>query len=405
MRRGLAASPVVIAGSLGLAVAVMSGSVDAAEWYLNSRARQDLSYDDNIGLRSAEDEKIAAFGETTSVGAKVGGRSPSLDIGLDALFNFTRFPSESGLNSNDQYITFTPAYTGERLTAEVDAQYIRDTTRTSDIEDSGLFILQNRRREVRRLAPRLVYQLSPVDEASVEGDISDTYYPSGDIRNFEQWGGAGTWTRTLSERTQALASVSGFKVNSNDSGSQNTTYYAAQVGVGHVFTQKLRARFSAGPTLARVNFVFASGGFRFTNTETTLGYGFDGTVDYQYDERLSLQGRVYRTVRPSSTTGVVLEETGFRASGRYGLLQHVSLDLAALYLLRENVGQSVRGGRRDFVSAEPAVLWRLAEDWDVRLGYRFRWQRLDDVDGAPDASSHSVLASLTYRLPPLFMSR
>lgn len=249
----------------------MMTSAEAAEWYLNSRARQDLSYDDNIGLRSANDEKIAAFGETSSIGATIGGRSPSFDIGLESLFNFTRFPSESSLNSNDQYLTLSSAYTGERLTADLDAQYIRDTTRTSDIEDSGLFILQNRRREVRRLAPKLAYQLTPVDEVSAEGDISDTYYPSGDIRNFEQWGGTGTWTRSTSERTQLLASLSGFKVNSNDSGSQNTTYYAAQVGFGHVLSEKLRVRLAAGPTLARVNFVFVSGGFRSTSSDTSLG--------------------------------------------------------------------------------------------------------------------------------------
>lgn len=383
----------------------MTSSAEAAEWYLNSRARQDFSYDDNIGLRSANDEKISAFGETSSIGATIGGRSPSVDIGLDSVFNFTRFPSESSLNSNDQYFTLSSAFTGERLTAELDAQYIRDTTRTSDIEDTGLFILQNRRREVRRLAPKLAYQLTPMDEVSAEGDISDTYYPSGDIRNFEQWGGTGTWTRSTSERTQLLASLSGFKVNSNDSGSQNTTYYAAQVGFGHVLTEKLRVRLVAGPTLARVNFIFASGGVRFTNTDTSLGYGFDGTVDYQQDERLSLQGRVYRTVRPSSTTGVVLEETGFRASGRYALMQHVSLDLAALYVLRESVGQTDTSGRRDFVSVEPGLLWRLAENWDLRFAYRYRWQRFDDADEDPDASSNAVLGSLTYRLPPLSMSR
>jgi hypothetical protein len=79
----MAASPVVAAGSLLVAVVAMTSSAEAAEWYLNSRARQDLSYDDNIGLRSANDEKIAAFGETSSIGAAIGGRSPSLDIGLD----------------------------------------------------------------------------------------------------------------------------------------------------------------------------------------------------------------------------------------------------------------------------------------------------------------------------------
>jgi hypothetical protein len=401
----MAASPVVAAGSLLVAVVAMTSSAEAAEWYLNSRARQDLSYDDNIGLRSANDEKIAAFGETSSIGAAIGGRSPSVDIGLDTLFNFTRFPSESRLNSNDQYFTLGSAYTGERLTAQLKAQYIRDTTRTSDIEDSGLFILQNRRREVRRLAPRLAYQLTPVDEVSVDGDISDTYYPSGDIRNFEQWGGTGTWTKSIGERTQLLASLSGFKVNSNDSGSQNTTYYAAQVGFGHVLSEKLRVRLVAGPTLARVNIVSSSAGFRFASNDTTLGYGFDGTVDYRYHERLSLQGRMFRTVRPSSTTGVVLEETGFRASGRFALLQHVSLDLATLYLLREAVGETDPSGRRDFVSIEPALVWRLAEDWDLRLGYRYRWQRFDDADEDPDASSNAVLGALTYRLPPLSMSR
>lgn len=400
----MAACPIAVAGGFAIAVLSVATGAKAAEWYLNGRAAQEFSYDDNIGLRSAEDQKVSAFGETSSIGFRAGGRSPTVDVGVDALFDFTRFPDESSLNSNDQFLSLDATHTGERLTAQLAGQYVRDTTRTSDIEDSGLFILQNRRREVRRLTPSVSYQLTPVDEVSFNGELSDTYYPSGNVRNFQQWGGSGDWARSVSERTQLLASLSGFQVNSNDAGSQDTTYYSASFGVGYVFSPTLRARLLAGPTLARVNFVFDDGGLRASNTGTTVGYGFDGTVDYRYQERLSFQGRVYRTVQPSSTTGVVSEETGVRLSARYGLLEHVSADLAALYILRESVGQST-SGRRDFVSVQPALRWQFAEEWDLRVSYRFRWQKFEDTVEDPDASSNAVLASITYRLPPLAMSR
>lgn len=377
----------------------------AAEWFVSGTAGQEVSYDDNIGLRGPSDEQVSAFGETTSVGVTVGGRSPVLDLRLDSLFNFTRFPSESSLNSNDQYLTATADYAGERLSLGLTGQYIRDTTRTSDIEESALFILQNRRREVARVQPSVGYKLSRIDEVRIVGDVSDTTYPSRDIRNFQQWGATGEWVRSLSERTAILANVSGFRVNSNDSGLQKTSNYAAQIGASHRFSERLAARLTAGPTLTDSDFTFASGSFRISDSSTTLGYGLDGRLDYRVDERSWLGAQVYRTVRPSGTTGIVSEETGVRLSATHALRQHLFGDASALYQLREDVSRSSGDRRRHYVAVHPSLRWQFAEDWNVRLVYRFRWQRYDDSGDDQDAYSNAVTASLTYRLPPLSMSR
>jgi len=386
------------------AVAASPMVVRSAEWYMDGALRQQISYDDNIGLRTNSNDRVSEFGETSTIDMSVGGRSPTAEIDFNSVFDFTRFPDERSLNSNDQYLTLSALKRGQRWTARMAGSFIRDTTRTSDVEDTGQFILQNRRREVWRVGPEVTYQLTPVDQVGFSGLYSDTHYPSNNLRNFQQWGGTGNWSHSLTERTQLLLIAAGFKNNSGSRGSQNSRYYIAQVGAAHMFTDQLAARLTAGPTLADTDVVNVSGGTRTSSSDVNFGYGFDGSIDYQFQQRLLFSGSVFRTVTPSGTTGNIVEETGFRFNSTYDLFKNVYFETEALYKFREHVGQNTNTPRRDFVSFQPGLRWNFLDDWNMRLAYRFRWQRFDRDDN-DEAFSNSVLASVTYGIPPLTMSR
>jgi hypothetical protein len=375
----------------------------SAEWYANSNVRQRISYNDNIGLRTSSSEKVSEFGETSTVDMSLGGRSPTAEIDFTSVLDFTRFPDERSLNSNDQFLTLSGLKRGQRWTAGIVGNVIRDTTRTSDVEDTGEFILQNRRREVLGIGPQVTYQLTPVDEIGLNGRFSDTHYPSNNITDFQQWGGGGSWVRRLTERTQFLLNGSGYKTNSGSRGSQNSNYYTALVGFAHSFTDTLEGRLTAGPTIADVDVVGGPSNSRRSHSDFNLGYGFDGAIDYRFRERLSFSGQIFRTVRPSTTTGNIIEETGVRISSSYDLFKHVYLDTATLYKRRQAIGDS-DVPNRDYVSFQPELRWEFLEDWNLRVGYRLRWQRYDRNDN-DEAFSNSVLASVGYNLPPLTMSR
>ena len=102
--------------------------------------------------------------------------------------------------------------------------------------------------------------------------------------------------------------------------------------------------------------------------------------------------------------GTLNEDTRVGIAASYQLFPNVFFDLPLTYLHREQVGGELEDEdeeTRDYAAAEPTLRWRLAPDWDFRLGYGFQWQQRDDSSGFGNA----VFAFLTYRLPRLAMSR
>lgn len=388
---------------LSLALAITATGARAAEWYARSGLSQAVEYDDNIGLTADKRQRTSAFSETTTLDLNLGGRSPTMQIDLGSKFNFTRFPTEDQLDSNDQFLTLSTAYTGQRATLRLSGRYVRDTTRTSDLDGTGLFILQNTRRQLWGVTPEFAYKLTPRDEVRVSGGYTDVSYPSGNIRDYSQISTRLGWTRALTPRTQLLADASVLRVNSNSSGSQNSYIFGLLAGARHIFTPQLEATLVAGPSLARTDFVANLDGTRSDERRTALGYILDSDLTYTVKERLSAKAGVSRTVTPGTTTGTVEEATSFRVSASYTLRPSVFADAAILYLLQEDIGQAQRSSRRDYVAIEPGLRWRFLEDWELALKYRFEYQAFDQ--SGTDARSNAVMMSVAYRLPPWTMSR
>lgn len=375
----------------------------AAEWYVRSGLSQAVDYDDNIGLSARKRQRTSAFSETSTIDLNLGGRSPTMQIDLASKFNFTQFPTEGRLNSNDQFLTLTSGYTGERVSFLLKGRYIRDTTRTSDIDGSGLFILQNTRRQLMEVAPEFAYRLTPLDQIKVSAGYTDITYPSGNLRDYSQTSGRLGWVRALSPRTEMLANASALRVNSNSKGAQNSYIFGLLAGVHHVFSPQTEATLVAGPSLAQTDFVANANGTHAAERRTALGYILDANLAYTPTERWSFTGGVSRTVTPSTTTGVVEEVTSFHVASTYTVYPRVFADADILYLLQEDVGQANLSARRDYVAFEPGIRWQFAEDWELGLKYRFEYQTFDQGNTA--ARSNAVMMSVSYRLPPWTMSR
>ncbi len=96
--------------------------------------------------RSDPGSSVADTSFESSIQAIAGARTPNLNILLDTRFNFTVFVNEDQLNSNDQFITLGSDYQYGRSRWGVQGDFVNDTTRTSDIDNTGLFILDNMRR-------------------------------------------------------------------------------------------------------------------------------------------------------------------------------------------------------------------------------------------------------------------
>ncbi|MFO1128798.1 MAG: hypothetical protein U1E66_10275 [Rhodospirillales bacterium] len=401
--RGPCAAVVAGCGLLGLAAAPNAG---AAEWYLESDLNQYLGYENNIGLESSGGDQVSGFNSTSSIGVVAGGRTPVADVSLSSLFNFTAYPTQSELNSNDQYITLSGKRQGERWTAALTGQYIRDTTRTSDLEDTGGLILANKRREFYSIGPSFSYLVAPTHQVNLGAFYNYNHYDTKEIPDSANLGGQVGWTHDLTTRTQALATVYAAKINSNDNeqGNDNSRYYTLLLGASHKFSENLQGTLAVGPNFADTDVVQTQDGARRSDSQFHTGYSFDATLTYALEELIQLQGDVFRALVASSSTGSLTENTGVRLAASYRLLPHLSVELPFAYVHREQVGEGReidQDQSRDYLSAEPTLLWQLTADWDFRLGYGIQWQMTDEGNGV----GNSVFGFLTYRLPRLAMSR
>lgn len=397
-----------VASGCGLIMCAASTEAWAAEWYLENQLGQLLRYEENIGLEGGgTGEQESGLASTSSIGITAGGRTPTLDVQLASLFNFTYFPYNSDLNSNDQYFTLSGKRTGERWTAALTGQYIRDTTRTSDVEQSGEFILANKRRDFFSISPTLKYSATAIDSISFSPYYYYNHYNTDEIPDSSNLGVQVAWDHDLSQRTQIMNSVSASKLNSNDNvqGNDNSRYYELLIGANHKFSENLLGSLSAGPTLAETDRVENGVGGRQSQGGTTLGYGFAANLTYSFEERLSFKGDVRRTLAPSTTAATLNEDTSVRIAANYQLFANLFVEMPVSYLHRELIGDDAQAtgtsGTRDYAAVEPTLRWRIGPDWDFRIGYGLQWQKTEDGNGFGNAG----FAFLTYRLPRLAMSR
>ena len=390
-----------------LGTILAGGPVDAAEWYAQGDLSQEFSFDDNFRFSARSDDAESRWSTKSTANVNVGASTPNLQVRLNSVFDYTYFPQESSLNSADQRFNLDTTYQLERATLGLGASFVRDTTRTSDEEDTGLFIEENKRRELYRVGPNWTYQLSPLDSVNMYGDYVSVTRSTKDLDSYSQYSGGFGWTRQLTARTQIQARFSGFHFNTGARGDRKTSLIGFEIGGTHDFSERWQASFFAGP-----RYTWLDGTVRFTNSlnmrerisdnDDDVGYLLDANVRYQAGERTSLVANASRDVSPSTTTGIIRQTTAFGLFFNHQLLEKVAVDLSGRYSIQETLA-GPSDLRRDYASVSPGVRWRLTEDLTLRCSYRFRWQKFDE--SGETANSNAVFATLTYQLPRLSASR
>lgn len=397
-----------------LAVCVVAGAAPAraAEWYVSTSLWQDVEYDDNIGLSLTQDGVVSDTNFESSILANAGARTPNLNLRLDTRFDFTVFVHEDQLDSNDQYIALGSDYQYGRSRWGVQGDFVNDTTRTSDVDNTGLFILDNKRRRIYRAGPTWSYQISPRDTVDTSATYTHLNYPNGTseaggarLRDYEQYSGNVSYTHVLTPRTQLLASLDGYHYDSNNFGSLDNQFVGLLLGASHALTDTVRLSALVGPRVVRQEFRGPADSS--SENSTDAGYIADVNINYQPTERTFLEGQYTRTTEPNASTGTLLNKDEFRLYGRYNLLEKVAIDLTARYFMQDSP-TSVREDRsRQYMSFQPGVRWRLLEELSLNCFYRFRWQKYDQLEGedGTQGDSNTVYARLSYDLPTLSSSR
>lgn len=385
----------------------LAGSrVEAADWYTRSNVSQQVSYNDNFDLTTRSSEADSEWWSDSTALLKVGGRTPNLEVQLNSVFDYAYFPETRSLNSADQTFNLSATYQLERATLGLGADFIRDTTRTSDVYDTGLFIGANKRRELYRVGPTWTFQMSPLDTFNAYGDYTSVSHQTKNLDSYAQINGGLGWARQLTARTQIQARLSGFHFHTGARGNRETNFAAIEIGGTHDLSERWQASLFAGPRYVWTDGTLRSGPQdvrqRTSDRYNSAGYVLNANVRYQAGERTALVADASRDIAPGTTTGIIQQTMAFGLFLNHQMLEKVAVDLSGRYSIQENVGGG-KSFRRDFVTFSPSARWRLTEDVSLGCSYRFRWQKYKQ--SGEIANSNAVFATLTYQLPSLSASR
>ncbi len=397
------------AGTL-LLVSVTS-LASAAEWKIDPTVKLKVGYNDNI--RMGADDELSSPVVILSPSATFSVATPRSGTRGDLRVNFRRFTEESDLDDDNIYFRTHTYHRLERSTLGLDADFVRDTTLDSQLDDTGV-VLGRVKRHRYNLGPSWTWNYDERTNLLFGYDYSNVKYEGGSSSGFVDFHTNTFRTsmqHALNERTTVSTTLS-YRRTSNDN-KVDTTNTNLQAGGSYRFSETLSANLFGGLRHTRAEFsqnsqvpIFDGDtiiGFRpvrSDESQSDWGYTFSGGVDKSF-----LRGRSSLSASRSinnSINGVPIEVTraGLKNLYRFSETWSTELNLAAY---RSQTSADARNGNRKYYQVEPKVNWQFRQFWRLSGSYRYRKQTFDNT--GDDATQNVAYLTLTYLWPRIAVSR
>ena len=376
-------------GGLALTVAAIAPIPGrGAEWYAAPRVSQDLGYDTNVRLDSNDSE--SAVTSVSRIGVTVGGRSPALDLRLDAQLNYSAYLGGGPANTDSEYVSggFT-RQASPRTSYGLTGSFVRDTSIDDVLDDTGQQQRTDDPRYTFGLTPFASHELTALDTGSANASWQQREDTSDDGVNFTTLSSQVGWLRTVTRRLRLGGNLYG---NYYDSDRQESWLASPRLSAVYSGSEVLDFNISLGPSIWRTETSDDNAGVS-KGSETQLGVTADGTATLRLSPVTSTALTLSHYLEPSGDTGDLSETTRAALSLSHRLSPRLSAD-AALLAQRQVRVQSDTGDDRDFFQAGGGLAYALTERFDVGLRYRWRHESGDD-----DATSNAVFVTLAYRFP------
>lgn len=373
---------------IGLLLTLFATNASHAErWYVEPKASLYGFWEDNVRLTS--DNQIESPGFILRGDVEAGQKTEISEISINSAAVVRQYFEESDLNTVDFYFDGLGVYRTERNAFQLKAQYILDSTLTSEEETTGFVQVQNRRTSW-QLAPRLTHQLTERASVYADGSYRDVDYED-DGRGFVDYTygtlGAGT-TYGLTERASLLGQLTYARYDAKDSARESDTF-GVLAGVSYAFSETLGVVFTAGARRATTTDSVLGGG---TEDETSTGGIFDLSVDKRY-EIGSMRLSAYRRLNPSGS-GDLLDTLGATLRWDQRVSARWRWSLAANAYRNALPSGDTSNQDRDYFSIVPEMAYLLDEEWSISGGYRYRYQKYKQR--ADSAEANAVFFTLRY---------
>ena len=371
-----------------IALLAASHAVQAAEYTAGYRVSVDGEHDDNVRLTEQDTQSIS--GASIAPGLKLGYRTADVTATLDTRLNFATY-DESAYDSNDQRLQFDVNKTTPRNEFGLQAGMNRDSTRTSELEDTGRVSDEATRHEDYWFSPRWLTYIGKRDALQFGASAHDVSYDSRSYIDYTTGQGDITWLHILTPRTTLKLQAYFNRYEADNLLSTETDSTGLMAGGDYEVSKNLKLSGLVGISNVESNYDVPQGFPFVVNDSSDDVWVADTTLEYT-QPRWKLALNLASQTFPSGDGYVQKRDYG-RLSYSFRITDMATLRLAALYGQNESVDDRANVNR-DYADGEAGLDWRINRSWYLTARYRYRFQDHETSPG--DADSNAVFFGIRY---------
>jgi len=367
--------------------------VHGVRWTLEPQVSVRTEVDDNKRLVA---EPVTTLGVVTEAEAALAARTPISALVVTPRIRSARFAGDDGLDSDDQSLDLDARRQGERLGLRFAGTITRDTSRTSELDDTGRVDLNVRRMQL-LAAPSLSYALdarTTLTSAVSHREVTFQDAGGAGLVDFTDRSASAGLVRALSQRTDLTLNLDAARFEAPRARVRSTTT-GARAGLRHAWSERLDGGLELGAQ--RTDRDFPERGVARRAVDT--GLQLEGRLAYEL-ERGRVGLRLSRRVTPSASGDVLQrDEVVLNVAHRVSPRARLS---AGLRRLRNRSLDAARSDERTLVRINAGVQWSLARRWT--LAGQLTYTQQERAGGSAVASRAAVL-TLRYRGDPTVLAR
>lgn len=382
-------------------------------------------HDSNVRL-SPGDNKTSILGGSSTATVNWDHRRGHSEGNLNLVLRSSWYNRDE-YNSDDQFLRGRWSFLGERHQISLTGGFDRDSTRTSEIEDTGRVSDAAVRRERGNVGASWGWSWTERQQLSASINATDVSYGS-DRRQFVDYrfySGSLGWTLRLSERTDLTvqgfgnlyrpefrdASFNFFGVPVPLSYKTESEALGADVGLSHRYTEHLELSASLGNSRVETEYSIRDP-LEFCPSEFSEGFGICELRDRSANSRVARLEATYNRERhraslrlnqetTPSSDGRLLEARRARAAWRWQLSERGTVRSALTWGRNEDVDggsglPTAQRSERDYYIGVLGYDHRLGSNWVLGAEYRYRYQKREILD----RSANSHIGELYIRYEP-----
>ena len=407
---------------LGGFLLLISNPVAATEYSVDSNLKVNADHNDNVRLTPKNHISLQGREVRPEIDAKVAGETWQGEI--DTTLSFNNF-NRSEYDSDDQYVDLKLNKNTERSQFGLQSNLTRDSTRTSEIDTSGIVGARATRRVSYSGGPYWAYQVTERSRVSLDAEIERVDYADNTNTDYKNSSLSADWITQINEVASLEANIYASKYDNEGISlgfgiirKTESKNFGVRVGGIYQPMENLKVTALLGSKETRENYRFDDplNGCQLVdnliafdpNLSKTLtscavtdfrDRGFTGNINVDWNlERSSLEAG-YGVIYQPSGQGYTYESKTTSASWKYQVSKtsHARLDI--LYGQNRAVGASLSNSgqnrlNRDYANFTSRYGFRLTGYWWIEAAYIYRWQDRD-VD-SESAESNTIKLGIRY---------